>query len=158
MRSIISLIASLLVSLWLGALHADPTCMASDNQALGVNNEQVVQWKRSSPNEYHSRGHITGKVTAIFDNATGHNHFEVTIDGQSADTIEMVFSGSFGRLPQIHQGDQVEACGDYITANANYQGYSASPDGAIIHWLHRSDTAKHPDGYLIVNGQVYGLD
>jgi hypothetical protein len=62
----------------------------------------------------------------------------------------------FGATPTVQVGDTVEACGDYITSYAQGGGYAASPSGALIHWIHRSDSANHPSGYLMVNGVLYG--
>jgi hypothetical protein len=86
---------------------------------------------------------------------TGHTHFEMQIGPNSDDTIEVVYNQSFGELPPLNPGMEVEVCGDYITT-AN-QGHGSSPDGAIIHWVHKSPAGNgHPSGYVAVNGVVYG--
>ena len=133
-----------------------PVC-TSNHQPLPVNNDQIIKFKSQTPNGYHDRGHVTGKVTQIFPDATNHNHFEITLLATPATTLEIIYQQSFGRLPDLQVGDSIEACGDYITSNDNFNGYKPSPDGAIIHWVHRgSGHEAHDDGYVMVNGVVFG--
>ncbi|MGZ3723371.1 MAG: hypothetical protein ACXVA9_10600 [Bdellovibrionales bacterium] len=149
-------ISLFLVFGWLAqAQETAPPCMAR-GQVLQVNNEQVIHFKSSTPNGYHDRGHVTGKVTQVFRDATGHNHFEITLAAAPATTVEMVYDQKFGRLPNVNLGDAIEACGDYITSNDYFGGYSPSPDGALVHWIHRADHPGHDNGYIIINGTVYG--
>jgi hypothetical protein len=69
----------------------------------------------------------------------------------------VIYNEQFGAVPATRAGDQFEACGDYITSNAPSGQYPASPDGAIVHWIHQSPNPKsHDSGYLIVNGVVCG--
>lgn len=131
------------------------TCM-DHGQVLNVDNNQVLQWKHTSANEFHARGHVLGKITNMFPDQTGHNHFEITLDATTPDTIEIVYDFKFGALPTLHMGDKIEACGDYITSNAPFQHYPASPDGAMLHWVHRTDTPRHDGGFVIVNDTLFG--
>jgi hypothetical protein len=138
------------------AAQTAPVCMGH-GQVMPVNNAQIAKFKTTTPNGYHDRGHVSGKVTAVFKNATGHNHFEITLDGVATPTtLEVVYDMKFGGLSPIAPGMQIEACGDYITANAFFHGYKPSPDGAIIHWVHRADHGGHDAGFVIVNGEVFG--
>jgi len=131
-----------------------PNCVDFNGQVLPVNNQQVVQYKQTTKNEFHARAHVNGTVTQLYSNQTGHQHFQMTMEGTSQ-TLEVVYEMNFGKIP-VQVGASVEACGDYITSNAPYQGYPVSPDGALIHWVHRSDTSKHPQGFVIENNVVYG--
>lgn len=79
------------------------------------------------------------------------------IGQNSYDTIEVIYNEMFGKVPSMQIGAQVEACGDYITAKAINGKYRASPDGAILHWVHESTRpGSHASGYMMIDGVVYG--
>jgi hypothetical protein len=137
--------------------HADsmPDCMAK-GQSLAVNNAQVINWKSTTQNQFQSRGHIQGQLTKVYPDHSGHHHFEVQIGSNPNDTIEVIYNEAFGAIPTIAPGVEVEACGDYITSNKATGSYPASPDGAILHWVHQAPNAGHESGYVAINGVVYG--
>ena len=127
--------------------------------SLPVDNARVLQWKRTTENQYLDRGHVQGRITRVFEERPGHVHFEIQIGDQALDTIEVVYNKSFGGLPSLKAGAQVEACGDYITSTAPSGPYPASPSGAIIHWVHANPKGKgHPPGFVVVEGKVCGQD
>lgn len=132
-----------------------PECM-DHGQALSINNAQVIQWKTTTQNNYTARGHIQGTLQQIYPDQTGHHHLEVRIGQDPADTIEVIYNEDFGSTPAVHIGSQIEACGDYITANQQSGHYPPSPDGALIHWLHRAPRPTHDSGYLVIDGTVCG--
>jgi len=135
-----------------------PVCMAN-GQPLPVNNDQILAWKTSTANQFKSRGHIQGTISSVFANATGHNHFQAQIGPNASDVIEVIYNEDFGSVTTTFQiGDQVEACGDYITATQQAGPYPPSPDGAILHWVHQSPSPRHDSGFMMVNGTLYGQD
>ncbi len=134
-----------------------PACMAA-GQSLAVNNAQVINWKNTTQNQFHSRGHVQGKLLKVYPDHSGHHHFEVQIGSNQSDTIEVIYNEAFGAIPTIAAGVDVEACGDYITSNKPAGAYPASPDGAILHWVHQAPNSGHESGYVAINGVVYGQD
>ena len=73
------------------------------------------------------------------------------------DTIEVIYNNQFGAMPRLAPGQIVEACGDYITSNRPNGHYPASPDGAILHWVHFNPADQgHEDGYVVVDGRLTG--
>jgi len=140
------------------AFSDSPLCM-SKGQPLPLNNEQVLNWKHTSRNQFKSRGHIEGTVGKVYNDATGHRHFQIVIGSNANDTIEVIYNEKFGKIPgsALQQGAHVETCGDYITSNSKAGRYNASPDGAIIHWVHESTNSRHDSGYVMIEGQVYGF-
>ena len=134
---------------------AAPDCMVKD-RVLPVINEQVLQWKKQTPNQWKSRGHIEGTLTKIYPNKSGHIHIQVQIGQNSYETIEVIYNTKFGNVKDMHVGSQVEACGDYITSKAMSGNYRKSPDGAILHWVHESTRPSHESGYMMIDGTVYG--
>ena len=140
------------------AFSDSPLCM-SKGQPLPLNNEHVLNWKHTSRNQFKSRGHIEGTLGRVYNDATGHRHFQIVIGSNANDTIEVIYNEKFGKIPAsaLQQGARVETCGDYITSNARTGRYNASPDGAIIHWVHESTNSRHDSGYVMIEGQTYGF-
>ena len=135
-----------------------PDCLAG-GLPLANNNVQVLQWKTNTNNQYRNRGHVSGPIEQIYPNINGHAHFEIQIGDTATDTLEVIYNESFGPLPELKTGMNIEACGDYITSTAQSGPYPPSPTGAIIHWIHRSpNLKKHDSGYLAIDGILYGQD
>lgn len=142
-------------SLWADDL---PACVGTDGVTLPVNNGEILRWKFSTANHFKAPAHARGVLTRFFSNRSRHQHFEIQIGIQTQDTVEIVYSSKFGNLPRLEVGSVVEACGDYLTANAPYDTFEASPSGAIIHWVHRSSNPdRHPSGFLAIDDVAYGI-
>lgn len=138
-----------------GIAWALPPCLDNSRNTMDLNNEQVLNWKQHSQDQFHARGYVKGTLTRDYPDHSGHTHFEMQIGPHSDDTIEVIYNQSFGELPALNPGMEIEVCGDYITTGN--QGHDSSPDGAIIHWVHKSPSGnRHPSGYVAVNGVVYG--
>jgi hypothetical protein len=135
---------------------AIPECLAT-GQAIPIDNAKVLQLKTSTPNQFLTRAHISGTVERVYPDHNGHDHFEVQIGKVPTDTVEVIYNQSFGALPSLEVGATVEACGDYITSVAPAGSYPASPDGAILHWVHKNPKGHgHESGYVGVNGALFG--
>lgn len=134
-----------------------PPCADNHGANLAVNNAQVLHWESSTPNQFLARAHVTGQIVGLYPDHSGHKHFSIQIGPNSSDRLEVVYNQDFGNNVDPQIGDEVEACGDYITSTAQSGPYPPSPDGAIIHWVHSApDPAKHPSGFLMINGVLYG--
>ena len=143
------------VTIFSASAFALPNCLDNRGQVLGINNDQVLQWKAQTQNQFHSRGHVKGTLARTYPDYTGHSHFEIQIGSNNTDTIEVIYNQSFGELPELTAGQDVEICGDYITTGT--QGHGASPDGAILHWVHTNPSGQgHPSGYVAIDGVLYG--
>jgi hypothetical protein len=145
-------------SAWAFADGEIPACKAY-NRDLPINNDQVLHWKRTTKNQFQERGHVKGPVVDTFTDKNRHEHFEIKLGKKDDDTLEVIYNQEFGALPTIQLGMEVEACGDYITSTAQAGPYPPSPSGAIIHWVHFSPKpARHPHGYLVIDGKLYGME
>ena len=134
-------------------LSIDETCL-DHGKLLDVINQQVIKWKTSTSNAFLARARIQGTVEQVFPDHSGHRHFSLKIGPNPTDHIEVIYNLSFGKLPVPTIGMTGEACGDYITSIAQTGSYPPSPDGGIIHWVHRSPRGHEP-GYVILNGIKY---
>ncbi len=133
-----------------------PDCM-DKAKVLPIDNNQVIQWKASTPNTYLARAHVNGPVTRQYPDHSGHTHFEISIGKTAQDTLEVIYNDEFGALPAIRVGMNVEACGDYITSTAQSGPYPPSPDGAIIHWIHKNPRGHgHDSGFIAIDNVLYG--
>lgn len=154
------LVAALLAFTGSFAQAGDPdTQCQAYGRPLAVNNQQVLHWKRTTPNQFKERANVQGRVVRIFPDRNGHDHFEIQIGSQRGDVIELVYNQDFGILPdRIMPGMEVQACGDYITSTAQSGPYPPSPSGAIVHWLHVNPRGNgHEHGFLMIQGTVFGL-
>jgi len=149
-------VLGMLFSLPAHAYTTPPACLDDNGSVIAVIDDQVVQWKTSEPNGQLLRAHISGPIVKLYPNQSGHAHFSVKIGTGPKDTLEVIYNLSFGAIAHVAVGMQVEACGDFINSYAPENGYQASPDGAIIHWIHKSDSQSHKGGFLEINGVLYG--
>lgn len=155
--AILSLAATVASVVALAAQEA-PIC-PSYGRPLAVNNEQVLHWKRTTPNQFRERANVKGVVTRVFPDKTGHEHFEIAIGKRYEDVLEVIYNTDFGAIPEVVPGMEIQACGDYITATAQSGPYPPSPSGAIIHWIHMNPSGKgHDPGFLMIDGELYGQD
>jgi hypothetical protein len=149
--------AAALLMTWSAAAQAQlPDCLdKATGQALQVMNQQVLQLKRSTKPQYKTRARISGRIAKITLLRDTHSQFLVQIGQDPQDVVEVVHNVEFGAPSKIDSGQQVEACGDYITV-------TNSPAGAIVHWTHYNpgdrDGGKHEDGYLQLDGVLYGQE
>lgn len=132
-----------------------PDCMANGRK-LEIDNAKVLEWKKTSKEQFHGRARISGKITKIYANRTGHIHLQATIGINAGETLEVVYNEDFGRVSRLDLGSTIEACGDYITSRKANGHFPASPDGAIIHWVHHSTNPNHESGFIAIDGIVYG--
>ncbi|RYZ81232.1 MAG: DUF3465 domain-containing protein [Proteobacteria bacterium] len=133
-------------------------CMDGSTRMQSYNNEQVLSWKKSTPNAWHGRGFVNGAVSEVVDSTPGHFRFVVKIGPKSSDLLEVVYNSAFGALPELRPGTPVAICGDFINAFERSGRYPPSPAGAIIHWVHGSNSKRHEDGFVAVNGTIFGQD
>lgn len=131
-------------------------CLAG-KKSIPVNDEQALEWKSTTSNQFQSRAHVQGPIVQLYPDHSGHTHFSIAIGSGPHDTLEIIYNQSFGALPPLQIGMTVEACGDYITSYAQSGPYPPSPDGAILHWVHKNPNGKgHNSGFLIIEDNLYG--
>jgi len=119
-----TVIFSLMMAIGCSAFATLPDCLDNSGRVLAVNNDQIIKWKQTTKDQFHARGHAQGVVSKNYPDYTGHTHFEMRMgSGNGAgNTIEVIYNQSFGQLPDLTPGTQVEVCGDYITTGT--QGHS----------------------------------
>lgn len=136
------------------------TCLDQNHEMMPFRNQEVLQWKQSTPDQTLKRALVQGVVTQMYPSKTGHTHFAIDLNGDRKGDLEVIYNDNFGGLPTVSVGTKVVACGDYITVGPRAR--LPSPMGAIIHWVHYNpgnrDGGKHKHGFLIINGKPFGTD
>jgi hypothetical protein len=151
-----------LATLFLSAsLYAGPPPCTNHGLPLPLDNNQALQLKATAPLGKTLRAHVSGRVTRVFADQTNgkgtvHDHFEIQIGDDPKAVLEVVYSEDFGVLPGPNVNAQVEACGDFINSYARNGGSDPSPSGAIIHWVHQTDTPSHDAGFVLLDNVLYG--
>jgi hypothetical protein len=133
-------------------------CMDGGRRMQNYNNSQVLNWKTSTPNAWQGRGFVSGSVVEVVRGNPSHFRFIIQIGPKTQDLLEVIYNVAFGQLPELRSGTPVSICGDFINAFERSGRYQASPAGAIIHWVHGSNGNRHEDGFIAVNGTIYGQD
>ena len=140
-----------------------PPCFdrAKNYEPLPVMNEEVLVWKRETPNQTLKRARIRGTLVKVVQTRKSHAHFEVQIGTGEGASVELVYNREFGDIVDaLADGAEVDACGDYITSRSRAGNYPPSPMGAILHWIHYNpgdrDGGKHDHGYVAINGVLFG--
>lgn len=159
LRSVLLVLVSLVSAVSAFAADTIPQCFAGKT-AIEINNEQILHFKVTQPNQALTRGNIVGVITRTFPDKNGHTHFEINVGQKATDVVEVIFNDEFGPVNiELKQGMRVQACGDFINSSKPAKQYPASPSGAIIHWLHLNPKNQgHEHGYLWIEGKLFGYD
>ena len=75
-----------------------PVCVDDQGNILPLDDAQAIAYKTNTPNGSTSRVHASGPITKLYPNASGHNHFEISLGSESGDKLEVVYNISFGAL------------------------------------------------------------
>jgi len=139
-----------------------PACLDGPDE-LKIDNDRVLKLKTTTRNQYLARAFVQGRVVDALNSQNGHDHFSISIGPGPTDTLEIIYNIEFGAMPNFKVGDPVIVCGDYITSTAAAGGYPASPDGAIVHWIHfnpgtRQGSATHAHGFVMMGTDLIGFD
>lgn len=70
-----------------------------------------------------------------------HQKFIMSVRGIK---VQVVHGMDYGRIP-LRTGIQVKVCGEFLNSQ-----------GGMIHWTHYDPGARHPDGFIALDGEVYG--
>lgn len=129
-----------------------PACL-NKKEKLTIDNSQAINLRDFMEQDFKTRALVDGILVSVMENRQGHIHLEIDMD-RSLDTnddrLEVIYNNSYGDLPVLSPGDLIVACGDFIVD-------LHSPHRAIIHWLHKSPSRKkHDDGFLAINGTIFG--
>ena len=81
------------------------------------------------------------------DDTQGLPHQKWYVKLSSGAEIQCVYNLDMGTRIPLKVGDRISIGGQFIWTN----------QGGLVHWLHEDPSHRRPDGYVIVNGQTYGV-
>lgn len=70
-----------------------------------------------------------------------HQKFILSVQGIK---VQVVHGMDYGRIP-LRTGVKVQVCGEFLNSQ-----------GGMIHWTHFDPAAHHPDGFIALDGEIYG--
>lgn len=144
MKSLIaSLFIALSISVSAGTLQQVPDCKDFRGNIMNGSMDQLRTVMRS--NAARPQVMVTGVVSQILPedhDGLPHQKYTITVDSQIK--LLVVSNLDFGRVP-LQVGKTLTVCGEYKRVG---QG--------MIHWTHFDPHGGHPDGFTVVDGQLYG--
>lgn len=142
MRLILTVLTFVLAtSIFAGDFQVD--CKDRRGNVLPKTLESLNQVKNSKANR--PMVYVEGKITQILpEDKDGLPHQKYIMQAFGSVKIQVVSNLDFGRIP-VQVGSVVSVCGEYINAA-----------GGMVHWTHFDPHGGHPDGFTILNGQLYG--
>ena len=94
---------------------------------------------------YVEAGNLT--VTKILpDDTSGLPHQKWQASLSNGSVITVVYNSDMGARVPVHIGDKFSVGGQFIWAG----------NSGLIHWVHDDPKKTRPDGYVFLNGVVYG--
>lgn len=142
-----SLFASFLLVLSLavnaGTLKEVPECKDFRGNVMNGSMDQLKVVMRS--NAARPQVMATGIVSQVLPedhDGLPHQKFSIIVDNQTK--LLVVSNLDFGRVPLV-VGKTVTVCGEFKKVG---QG--------MIHWTHFDPRGSHPDGFTVVDGELYG--
>ena len=138
--------AVLLLTLSISTFSAETNVECLDAQG-NVVNSSITHLKSVMANFKGDRTqvYVTGTITEIKKedhSGLAHQKYNIKIDKDI--TFLIVSNLSFGRVP-LTLGKFVSVCGEFKRVGKG-----------MVHWTHFDPRGTHPDGFTIVDGQLYG--
>lgn len=137
---------SSLIGLAMCLLSATTFANGGDHPGQIQNDQALIQAMKSRQDTFYvEAGNLV--VTKILpDDTSGlpHQKWEARLSDGS--TILIVYNSDMGLRVPIQIGDNFGVGGQYIWTRA----------GGLVHWVHDDPQGHRPDGYVYLNGVVYG--
>jgi hypothetical protein len=124
------------------AFALDVECKNRQGKVVDASGDVLKQVMNSKANR--PQVLVEGTVTKILpEDKAGLPHQKYLINAYGV-KLQIVSNLEFGKAP-VQVGSKVQVCGEYINA-----------EGGMIHWTHFDPHGNHPDGYTVLDGQLYG--
>lgn len=136
-----------LIFLVLGSLaHASSYDQPTDHPGEIHDDRSLVEAVRSRRNVYYvEAGKL--KVTQLLpDDRQGRPHQKWVTRLSDGSEITIIYNSDMGERVPVNVGREFGVGGEFIWTK----------QGGIVHWVHEDPKKKRPDGYVYVDGIVYG--
>jgi len=85
-------------------------------------------------------------VEILPDDVHGRRHQKWVVALADQRRVQVVFNSDFGPRVPVQLGQLQDVAGEYIW----------NSKGGLLHWTHYDPRGRRPDGYVQINGQIYG--
>jgi hypothetical protein len=85
-------------------------------------------------------------VEILPDDVHGRRHQKWVVALADQRRVQVVFNSDFGPRVPVQLGQMQDVAGEYIWNSR----------GGILHWTHYDPRGRRPDGFVQINGQIYG--
>ena len=134
-----------LVGLIIG-LFAQVAIANGDHPGQIQDDQALVQAMHSRKNAFYVEAGNLVVTKLLPDDTSGLPHQKWQARVSDGGTITIVYNSDMGSRVPVQIGDHFQVGGQYIY----------TPGGGLVHWVHDDPQGKRPDGYVYLNGVVYG--
>lgn len=122
-----------------GFANGDHPGQIQDDKAL-------IQAVQSQQNAYYVEAGNLIVTKLLPDDTSGLPHQKWVAKLSNGNAITIVYNSDMGLRVPVQVGDHFSVGGQYIYTR----------DGGLVHWVHDDPRGQRPDGYVFLNGVVYG--
>lgn len=120
--------------------------VAPDHPGQIQDDSALVAAMNSHQNVFYVEGNNLVVTKILPDDTTGLPHQKWQARLSNGSTITVVYNSDMGVRVPIQVGEKFGVGGQYIQTG----------NGGLIHWLHDDPRHNRPDGYVYLNGVIYG--
>ncbi|AUN99207.1 hypothetical protein C0V70_14060 [Bacteriovorax stolpii] len=135
---------SLVLSIGASASEFLPDCRNRNGEILKTDVSQlrsIMGNRRANKPQVYVAG-IISEIKSEDHSGLPHQKFFIKVDKDIE--LQIVSNLDFGRIPLV-VGKKISVCGEFLRVG----------DG-MVHWTHFDPHGSHPDGFSIIDGQLYG--
>jgi hypothetical protein len=123
-----------------------PTQASPDHPGQIQNDTEIVSAVHDQKGAFYIEGANLVVTKVLPDDTSGLPHQKWMAKLSDGSAIQVVYNSNMGARVPIQTGDIFSVGGQFIWLGK----------GGLIHWLHDDPKHKRPDGYVYLNGVVYG--
>ncbi len=125
---------------------AGPTQVSADHPGQIQNDSEIIDAIHAQKGAFYVEGSNLVVTKILPDDTSGLPHQKWEAKLSDGSIIQVVYNSDMGARVPIHPGDQFAVGGQFL-----WLGHRG-----MIHWLHDDPEHHRPDGYVYLNGIVYG--
>lgn len=109
--------------------------------------KQLVQAVASQKRQFYVEAGNLEVTKVLPDDNDGLPHQKWAAKMSNGQEVTIVYNSDMGERVPLHIGDKFGVGGEFIWTGKT---------GGLVHWVHEDPKGKRPDGYVYMNGVVYG--
>lgn len=134
------------LTLILSGSFANADQLSASNPGEIKNDIQIVEVVSSRQNQFYVEGADLVVTDILPDDVSGlpHQKWEARLSDGSI--VMIVYNSNMGERIPVEIGKTFSVGGQFIW----------TPQGGLVHWVHADPKHKRPDGYVMIDGVIYG--